>query len=96
MIVDKFNFKDFQQRIYQRAILKVRKLRQSKIKTLGYYLWKDIDPEIALKQVIDDPKSVKSEEELLEYVNQLLSIPFNKEVPLWEIRIIDITDENTS
>ena len=96
MIVDKFNFKDFQQRIYQRAILKVRKLRQSKVKTLGYYLWKDIDPEIALKQVIDDPKSVKSEEELLEYVNQLLSIPFNKEVPLWEIRIIDITDENAS
>ena len=96
MIIDKFNFKDFQQRIYQRAILKVRKLRQSKVKTLGYYLWKDIDPEIALKQVIDDPKSVKSEEELLEYVNQLLSIPFNKEVPLWEIRIIDITDENTS
>ena len=96
MIIDKFNFKDFQQRIYQRAILKVRKLRQSKVKTLGYYLWKDIDPEIALKQVIDDPKSVKSEEELLEYVNQLLSIPFNKEVPLWEIRIIDITDENAS
>ena len=96
MIIDKFNFKDFQQRIYQRAILKVRKLRQSKVKTLGYYLWKDIDPEIALKQVIDDPKSVKSEEELLEYVNQLLAIPFNKEVPLWEIRIIDITDENTS
>ena len=96
MIIDKFNFKDFQQRIYQRAILKVRKLRQSKVKTLGYYLWKDIDPEIALKQVIDDPKSVKSEEELLEYVNQLLAIPFSKEVPLWEIRIIDITDENTS
>ena len=96
MIIDKFNFKDFQQRIYQRAILKVRKLRQSKVKTLGYYLWKDIDPEIALKQVIDDPKSVKSEEELLEYVNQLLAIPFNKEVPLWEIRIIDITDENAS
>ena len=96
MIINKFNFKDFQQRIYQRAILKVRKLRQSKVKTLGYYLWKDIDPEIALKQVIDDPKSVKSEEELLEYVNQLLAIPFNKEVPLWEIRIIDITDENTS
>ena len=74
----------------------MRKLKQIKVKICGYYLWKDVDPGLALNQVINDKTVLKNEDELLQYMSDLMAKPFDENFPMWEMRFMYLTDEDKS
>ena len=92
----KISIEQLRERVLRRLIVKVRKTRQIQTKMLGYYFWKDVGVEKAMDQVKYDPTKFDSEKEFVAHLNCLLAMPFDKDTPLWEIRLFEGFDSNTS
>lgn len=84
-IIEKLKFEDFKKTFVERAVKKIRKLRQIQIKRFGLMLWKDIDIDIAVAQITKIHNKFGSEQDVVKFVNDITDKDMPKDKPLWEI-----------
>lgn len=53
--------------LYKKGIMNIRKLRQIPVNIFGFFLWKDIDSDQAIKQVFKIDDSFESENDVIAY-----------------------------
>ena len=94
--MEKVKFEDFEKMVYERGILNIRKLSQIRTYLCGVYYWKDIDREVARKQIIRCTKKLNNEQEVLQYVSEMLSQDMPVDKPLWEFHILEDYTKDTS
>ena len=95
--IKKIDFKTLRDRnLYQKGIMNIRKLRQIPINIFGFYLWKDIDSDEAIKQVSLMNDTFKSESDVIDYWNKWAhkKIPYSQ--PQWEMKLVENYSEDTS
>ena len=82
--------------LYKKGIMNIRKLRQIPVNIFGFFLWKDIDSDQAIKQVSKIDDSFESENDVIAYWNKWAheKIPYTR--PQWEIKLIENYSEETS
>ena len=64
-IMKKITFEELRQTVYKKIILNIRKASMIQIKRFGFKLWKDIDKEKALNQILLWNYKIKCKRELL-------------------------------
>ena len=94
--VGKMTHKEFQDLFQRRIINPIEKFSKVQVYMYGTYLWKTVDVEVALKQIIKDDKDIHTEEEVLKYYEELSNQRMDKFKPLWEFRVIENYTETTS
>ena len=94
--IEKIKFEEFEQMIYERVILHIRKLSQVRENICGIYLWRDIDKEVARKQIKRWTKKLSNEKEVIQYWSEIANglMPLDK--PLWEFFIVEDYTNDTS
>ena len=88
-VMKKVAFEEFRQTVYKKFILNIRKASMVQIVKFGFKLWKDIDKEVTINQVIEWKESFKTKYELLEYINNLWNEDMDYTKPLWEFRFVE-------
>ena len=96
MEIDKIDFETFEQKVYQRTISSILKMRQIPINFLGFYLWKEVDVKLAREQVKKDDRYFKDEASFLEYFQQIANQRMERTKPLFEFRLVENYTEDTS
>ena len=96
MQIDKIDFDTFEQKVYQRAISAILRMRQVPINFFGFYLWKEVDIQLAREQVKRDNMHFKDEASFLEYFQSIANNKVETTRPLFEFRLIEDYTQDTS
>jgi hypothetical protein len=94
--IDKITTKELSDRVYQRAISAILRLRQIPVNYMGVYFWKTVDFEVAKAQVVKDEVKFKTPEQYFEYFGELWQQELDKGKPLFEFRVIEDYTETSS
>ena len=87
--INKIKFEEFRQGVYKRAILNLRKMSMIQIERFGFKLWKDVDRELSINQILEWKANLKTEVEWLEYLNNILDENMDYSKPLWEFHFVE-------
>ena len=71
-------------------------MRQIPVNYLGFYLWKEVDIEIARQQVKKEDKHFEDEDSFFEYFCKLTNEYMEKGKPLFEFRLVENYTQDTS
>ena len=96
MEIDKIDFESFEKKVYQRTISAIKRMRQVPINFFGFYLWKEVDIELAREQIKKDDQQFDSEASFLEYFQHIANQKMHRTRPLFEFRLIENYTEDTS
>ena len=94
--VQKIDYEKFKEEIYNRGILHIRKLNQIRAHFLGMSFWKDTNFEIAKAQIKKCTKDIKTDQQCVEYVNELLNEQMPIDKPQWEMYFLEDFSEEES
>ena len=87
--INKISIEELEQLIYSRGVSKIWKLSTVLVEFCEFYLWKEIDPEIARKQVFKTDIELKNDEDCMQYLNQMANQKMDFTKPLWEFRLVE-------
>ena len=96
LITDKMDTEKFKKHFYERVLTKVQKARSVRVGWPGLYFWKEIDPKIAQSVVYKLDRKLKTEQEMVDYVNIILPQKMDTSKPLYEIGICEEYCEDKS
>lgn len=96
MEIEKIEYDEFKEVFIQKALTKIRKLRQILVQRLGFFFWKDIHICDAMAQIIKEDTVLGSPEEIVEYVCKINDERLDRDKPIWEFRIIENYTETSS
>lgn len=96
MEIDKIQYEEFKDAFVERALTRIRKLRQILVRKVGFFLWKDIDICDAMEQIMRDNTVLTCQDDIVEYVNKLNDTKLDRSKPVWEFRVIENYTEKTS
>ena len=81
---------------YEKGILKFKRLRQIWIDFYGFWFFKEIDPQLAKCQIKTIDEKLNTQQDINDYIANLIVADLDKNKPLWEIHIKEDYDEETS
>lgn len=88
-VYEKMKFEEFRDTFYEKAVKKMRKLSTIQVKHFGMVFWKDIDTEIAKRQIFKIDANFKNENDIIKYCNEIGDQDMPKDKPLWEMRFCE-------
>lgn len=95
-VYDKMKFEDFKQIVAKKAIKNIRKLRSVYTESFGMAFWKDIDIEIATKQITEIEENLNNVQDILNYCNRVGSEGFPPNSPMWEMKFLENYNQDES
>ena len=94
--IEKIGYDEFKDAFTERALIKIRKLRQILVQRLGFFLWKDIDMCDAMDQIKKVDLKLNGHEEIVNYICKLNDERLDRNRPIWEFRVIEDHTEDKS
>ena len=94
--IEKLNYDEFNKIFYERAVLQLRKLRQIRKRILGVYYWKDVDANLAKQQIIKCKEKLTNENQVRDYLSNLISEDMDIKLPPWEFYLIEDYSQKSS
>lgn len=93
--MEKFNALKFKEYLYEKGVLKTKKMRQRVINLYGELYWESISFEEAKHQIkIIDDVELKDEEDILKYTAEMYKGPMSQDKPLWEMHLFEKFKDN--
>lgn len=91
----KCTFEQFKKRVHDQGVTKIPKLRAKIFGICGFYLWQEIDPAVAMKQVKICEEKIRDEDSLTKYCEKQLARKLDRSSPPWEIHFIEEFEKDT-
>ncbi|CAI2367753.1 unnamed protein product [Moneuplotes crassus] len=88
-IMEKVDYPTFKNHFYQRAVLRIPKLRSVLVSKLGVYFWKDVGPQAGEGQLVKSSKSIKTEQECLKHCEDIANTKMDYSKPLWKMSLVE-------
>ena len=89
MITDRIDTEEFKKHFYERVLTKIQKARSIRVGWPGFYFWKEIDPKVAQSVVYKLDLKLKTEQEMIDYVNAIVPEKLDTKKPLYEFRVCE-------
>lgn len=87
-VTERLNAEEFQSRFYTKGIMKIRRLHQTVVQKLGFWLWADIDQQCASNQWIKRLEAdMRSTEDINIFVTKLSHSVLPEDRPQWDLYI---------
>lgn len=88
--IDKIKFEEIRDNgMKETAIKKIRKYSQIPFNFFGFWLWKDVDKQEALKNFQKCDEEIHTKEDILKYLNRLINVKIPLTEPQWRARFIE-------